>query len=534
VHLLRGVTGSGKTEVYLRLIDRVLGEGRSAIVLVPEISLTPQTAGRFTRRLGETRVAVLHSGLTGSQRHREWSRVSSGEARVVVGARSAVFAPLKDLGLIVVDEEHDGSYKQDRLPRYNARDVAIVRGSLAGCPVLLGSATPSLESWANATGRGAKYRLWELPARVGGATLPEVRIVDLREEHRARREAEGNDRRIHLLGTTLEHAIDRTLRAGGQVLILHNRRGFASYVWCRNAACGYVASCNQCDANLVVHRGERLPAGGVVRCHHCDSEQRVPRACPVCGGPVALWGGGTQRAEDELANKFAALGIEEGRTMLRLDSDTMRSARDYAAALSRFARGQVRLLLGTQMIAKGLDYPGVRLVGVIDADLSLHIPDFRAAERTFQLVSQVAGRAGRGQVPGRVILQTSNPHAAPIVLAARHDYAAFAAGELAVRDRAGLPPVTRMARVVCRDKDAAAARRAAASLADVLAATPGLRVRGPMPCVVSRVAGQYRVAVEIVAPAAGVLQRALAGARRAGLLRSDASTAVDVDPATLL
>ncbi|CAG1004731.1 Primosomal protein N' [Phycisphaerales bacterium] len=530
VHLLRGVTGSGKTEVYLRLIDRVLARNGSAIVLVPEIALTPQTAGRFTRRFGHDRVAVLHSGMTSSQRHREWSRAASGEARVVVGARSAIFAPVENLSLVVVDEEHDTSYKQDSLPRYNARDTAIKRAQLVACPVVLGSATPSLESWHNA--RTDKFRLWELRERVAGASMPQVRIVHLAAERRAR--AAQGDTRLHLLGPTLEAALEHTLHDGGQAILLLNRRGLAQYVWCRSAACGFVLSCDHCDAALVVHRNADVPAGSIVRCHHCDAAQRVPALCPSCGSKLATFGWGTQRAEEELASKLASMGIVPGETMLRLDSDEMKSAKDFYAALSRFARGDVRLLVGTQMLAKGLDYPNVRLVGVIDADTSLNIPDFRSAERTFQLVSQVAGRAGRGEKPGLVIIQTMNPEEPAIALAARHDFEAFAELELACRARSGLPPITRMARVVCRDEDSHVARDAAGALAERLGREPHVRVRGPIECTISRVAGFYRFAVEIVADRAGLVQRALQAARGDKLLKSDAHTAVDVDPVALL
>lgn len=530
VHLLRGVTGSGKTEVYLKVIERTLRTEGSVIVLVPEIALTPQTAGRFTRRFGAERVAVLHSGLTASQRHREWARAAGGEARVVVGARSAIFAPVPRLALVVVDEEHEGSYKQDRLPRYHARDVAVKRAQSAGCPVVLGSATPSLESWKNAS--EGRYRLWTLAERVGGGELPRTRIVDMREERRARASMGLDDGRIHVIGPTLERAIGSTLREGGQVVLLLNRRGFASLVSCRSAACGYVCRCDQCDANLVIHRGGTLPVGGVVRCHHCDSEQRVPSSCPWCAGRINAWGGGTQRAEEELAAKFA--GLIDERSMLRLDSDTMTSAGHYHDALSRFASGEVRLLLGTQMIAKGLDYPNVRLVGVLDADTALHIPDFRAGERTFQLVTQVAGRAGRGAHPGLVIIQTSSPEASPIVRAAAYEFERFAGEELAARARCGWPPATRMARVVCRDTDEKKARESAGSLAEHLAGAPDVRVRGPLPCAVSRIAGFYRYSVDVVGPRAGSVQRALHIARRSGLLKSDARTAVDVDPVALL
>ncbi|MDX2131392.1 MAG: primosomal protein N' [Planctomycetota bacterium] len=532
VHLLRGVTGSGKTEVYLRLIERTLRAGRAAIVLVPEISLTPQTVSRFTDRFGPALVTALHSGLTPAQRRRAWLRAAAGAARVVVGARSAMFAPVVNLGMIVVDEEHDASYKQDRAPRYHARDAAVQRAHQAGVPIVLGSATPALESWHNA--RTGKYRLWTLPARVGGGTLPQVDIVDMTQERRARRAAGLDDGRVHLLGPTLEAALERTLRAGGQAILLLNRRGLARYVWCRNTACGHVLACDHCDASLVVHRTGDAPGGGIVRCHHCDAAQRVPPVCPLCASKMSLFGWGTQRAEDELAGKFASLGLEVGATLLRLDSDEVRSAADYARALGAFERGEARVLLGTQMIAKGLDFPNVRLVGVIDADTSISTPDFRAAERTFQLVSQVAGRAGRGVAPGLVIVQTLRPDEPAIVLASRHDFESFAALELAARERTDLPPFARLARVICRDENPARAREAAQALADRFLAEGTLRVRGPMPCVIARIAGEHRIAVELLAPRAGPIQRALAGARAAGLLHADSRTQVDVDPAALL
>ena len=455
VHLLEGVTGSGKTEVYLRLIQRVLDMGKTAVVLVPEISLTPQTAGRFTQRFGAGVVTVLHSGLRATQRHAGWAACENGSARVVVGARSCVFAPLRNLGLIVVDEEHDSGYKQDQLPRYHARDVAVKRTQLEGCVCLLGSATPSLESWCNAQrgadGSPARFGHHRLTQRVGGATMPKVRIVDMAEERRLAAGSEGGAQRMGLIGPTLEGAMDRTLTAGGQVILLLNRRGFAHRLACPAAACGFVLSCESCDSSLVLHTrrgGEQSTGAGLVRCHHCLMEQRVPRLCPACGKPLLRLGAGTQRLEDEVVKKFAALGIVEGQSMLRLDSDTMKHARDYERALGAFGRGEVRILLGTQMIAKGLDYPNVRLVGVVDADTALSLPDFRAEERTFQLVSQVSGRAGRGTEPGITIVQTHSPRNPAIVLAAAHDYPAFAARECAIRRSAGLPPATRMARIV--------------------------------------------------------------------------------------
>lgn len=531
VHLLRGVTGSGKTEVYLRIIDRVLEAGESALMLVPEIALTPQTAGRVVDRFRAAGVAVLHSGLTASERHRQWAAAESGDARVVIGARSAVFAPVQQLGLIVVDEEHDTSYKQDQLPRYNARDVAVKRAQIAQRPVLLASATPSLESHANAL--AGRYRAWTLSERVGAGRLPEVRIVDLKAERRAL--AEAGEPMHAQVGPQLRRALADTLDDGGQAILLLNRRGFASHIACVDPSCGWVQSCHDCDAGMVLHKGSALPLGQLVRCHHCHAEQRVPRQCPVCGRRIILLGSGTQRLEEELEHQFPGR-LVEGETLLRLDSDTMRTAKDYFQALSLFGDGQVRVLVGTQMVAKGLDYPNVRLVGVINADTSLAIPDFRAAERTFQLVSQVAGRAGRGEHPGRVLVQTLEPESTSIALAARHDYETFARHELDGRKAAALPPITRMARVVIRDEDLDAARARAERICEALrsAAHPTMRIDGPMPCVITRIARRYRFAIDLTAPTARHLQNALRAVREQGLLRSDAHTAIDPDPIALL
>lgn len=539
VHLLRGVTGSGKTEVYLTLIESLLKRpSGTAIVLVPEIALTPQTSSRFTQRFGTDSVAVLHSGLTAAQRNKEWSRAASGVARVVVGARSAVFAPLADLKLIIVDEEHDTSYKQDQLPRYHARDVAIKRSHQCGATVLLGSATPSLESWANTLGDKPKYTLSELTRRVPGANLPTVHIINMIDERRIRAELAKQSPAPtpaaiqHLLGPTLERAIEHTLARKGQIILLLNRRGFAHHLCCPSNTCGYVVNCTLCTANLVLHKAPNSPDGRLVRCHHCLSEQRVPSLCPVCGKKLNIFGGGTQRAEEELIAKFASMGLTDNDTLLRLDSDSMRSASDYFNALSRFERGDARMLIGTQMIAKGLDFPNVRLVGVLDADTALNTPDFRADERTFQLVSQVAGRAGRGKEAAHVILQTTNPESPAIVLAAQHDYRAFAQHELAIRKRASLPPITRMARIVCRSEDQTAAQANASTVAQALitAAAGKATIRGPVEAGIFRVAGFYRFAIDITATDPRILQATLASVRAAGLLTSDATTAVDVDP----
>jgi len=545
VHLIRGVTGSGKTEVYLRLIERVLGVGRTAIVLVPEIALTPQTSARFLRRFAAHGVCVLHSGLSASQRHAEWDRAARGAARVVVGARSAVFAPLANLGLIVVDEEHDSSYKQDQLPRYHGRDAAIKRAQLEGCPVVLGSATPSLESWANARGSeghrsesgatSARSMLWELPERVVGR-MPHVEIVDMMEERKVKAQMDpGSRTRQWSIGPRLEAAVVKTLGAGGQVILLLNRRGFAHYIACLKPSCGWVLGCDQCDVRLVFHKHSDLPRGGDVACHHCLSRQLLPRVCPDCLGPINIFGAGTQRVEEEVARIIESCGMTT-ETLIRADSDSMGSARDYFEVLGRFARGDAKVLLGTQMIAKGLDFPNVQLVGVVSADTALSLPDFRSGERTFQLVSQVAGRAGRGPAGGRVIVQTMEPRHSAIVFASKHDYVGFADRELASRREWGLPPATRMARIVCRDASAVKARESAGEIAEALRGVKavGVRVLGPMECPINRTHGQFRYAAEVIAPSATELNGCLAALRGSGLLISDARTAVDVDPVALM
>ncbi|TVQ31413.1 MAG: primosomal protein N' [Phycisphaeraceae bacterium] len=534
-HLVRGVTGAGKTEVYLRILERVIERGECAIVLVPEISLTPQTAGRFLGRLAKEGVAVLHSGLTSAQRNAQWSLVSDGRVRVVVGARSAIFAPFarelgRPVGLIIVDEEHDGAYKQDQLPRYNARDVAVKRAQLEGCPVVMGSASPSLESWRNA--KEGRYTLHELTERAGGAFMPRVEVIDFAEERRAR---PWRENRVSLIGPRMEKAIGRALDADGQVILLLNRRGYANYICCPDHRCGWVMTCDDCDAATVYHRDKRLPAGGYVRCHHCLAQQRLPAVCPRCGKTVNTFGMGSQRVEEELAMRFPQLVPDE--TMLRLDSDNVTSGRLWSELLQRFGSGEVKLLVGTQMIAKGLDFPNVRLVGVVNADTAINLPDFRSAERTFQLISQVAGRAGRcAERRGYVIVQTFSPEAPPIRYAANHDYVGFADEELALRERAGLPPATRMARIVVRHKDLVKATGMARAVADALRRGAGseVHIRGPMPCPISRISGQHRIAVELIARSAAPIQSAIARARSEGALRSDAHTAVDVDPIALL
>jgi len=543
VHLLRGVTGSGKTEVYLRVLERVVRAGKRAVVLVPEISLTPQTSARFLDRFAARGVAVLHSGLTPAQRRDAWERVRRGEVSIVVGARSAVFAPFPPLeegssdvglGLIVVDEEHDGAYKQDQAPRYHARDVAIRRAQRAGCPVLLGSATPSLEAWWNAA--EGRWRLHTLTRRATGARMPTVRVVDFVEEMRR---APDRDRSVRLIGPTLENALNETLDAGAQALLLLNRRGYASYICCPDQRCGFVLCCDRCDAAMVQHRGGGLPSGGVVRCHHCLAERRLPPTCPLCARRLSTFGMGTQRVEEELRRVLQALEAPE--SLLRLDSDSVRGGVQWHGALDRLRSGAARVAIGTQMIAKGHDIPNVRLVGVINADTSINLPDFRAAERTFQLISQVAGRAGRAaDRPGSVVVQTFSPGLDAVTLAARHDYEGFANREMEVRRRAMLPPAGRMARFVVRDQDHDRAARRAAELRCALRAhterldLADVRFRGPMPAAISRIADEHRIAIEILAPNSATIQRLLTAARNAGDIRSDASLVVDVDPIALL
>ncbi|UYV11872.1 MAG: primosomal protein N' [Phycisphaera sp.] len=530
-HLLFGVTGSGKTEVYLQLLDRVLASGKSGIVLVPEIALTPQLSSRFIARfapqLGERGVAVLHSGLSAGQRHRAWDAVSRGLARVVVGPRSALFAPLTNVGLIVVDEEHASDYKQDQAPRYHGRDAAIKRAQIEGCPVLLGSATPSLESWRNA--QLNRSTLWRMPTRApGSAGLPMVEVVDLAEERKASRQ---RGHRMELLGPTLEIALRQTLDDGGQAVMLLNRRGFARVVACPDAMCGWTLNCDSCSAAMVFHRKGVMSRRGLVRCHHCLAEQMMPKSCPVCAKKTILLGRGTQRLEDELVDM---IGLRESE-IARMDGDTMNRAADYQGVLTRIADGSIKVLLGTQMIAKGLDFPNIRLVGVVDADTALGIADWRCQERTFQLVSQVAGRAGRGTKPGRVIVQTLSPDLPSIQAAAAHDYERFAKDELEVRQHAHLPPFTRAAWIVARDRHYDKAEARAHAIAQRLHDAFGdkARVEGPAPAPLERAHDEYRVGLEVYAASAGILRDGLLKIRAEHGLVSDAHVAVDVDPVSI-
>ena len=451
--LIHGVTGSGKTEVYIQAIEEVLRYGRQAIVLVPEISLTPQTVERFRRRFGA--VAVLHSHMSDANRHWHWQRIAEGRVAVVVGARSAIFAPTPHLGLIVLDEEHETTFKQEIAPRYHAREVAVARAAAENVPLILGSATPSLESWNRA--REGKYQLIEMPRRVLNRPLPEVGTIDLRANGQ-RTGSRGSISRL------LHQAISAALQDDGQVILLLNRRGYSTHIQC--PACGAVVRCPDCDIALTHHQGTRYSGsrstgcpGDQVLCHLCDYRTAPPTRCQECdSGEIRYWGLGTQKLEAEVRARFP------NAPLLRMDADTMRTHGAHEKALSAFREGKARILLGTQMIAKGLDFPNVTLVGVIQADTALHLPDFRAAERTFHLVTQVAGRTGRGDKGGRVLVQTFSPDHPAIRAAVRHDYAAFAAEELPLREMLHYPPFAAMIRLVIRGESEAAAKEFAARL----------------------------------------------------------------------
>ncbi len=573
-NLLFGVTGSGKTEVYLRCIETVVAAGKQAIVLVPEIALTPQTVKRFVERF--PRIAVQHSALSNTQRHQSWQQIATGAAQVIVGARSAIFAPTKSLGLIVVDEEHEPSYKQDSIPRYHARDVAIKRAQIEQIPVLLGSATPSLESWlrigqpmsppaagvsprvlsddadAQTTTHGLTpvdlsesrpqtpvtladtRHLLRLDHRVRGLALPKVELIDLRQANKMRKG-------IHLFSQRLEQTIAETLAANEQAILLLNRRGYANCIFCNH--CNEAVNCKYCDATMTYHRAsdikplDRTTAGqvhaGQMHCHYCLAVNALPATCPTCNKKLSLFGLGTQRVEEELLRKFPGI------TYARADSDTMRSKSDYEQLLSRFGRGEISVMLGTQMIAKGLDYPNVTLVGVISGDTALSLPDFRAAERTFQLITQVAGRAGRGDKPGRVIVQSFLGHDPALAMALKHDFEGFASGELANRHLAHLPPYTRMLRIILRDTDQDSLHKRSDELMaalnkQIIDSNAPVELRGPMPCAIERIANHHRAQIILTSPSAAAIQSVIAVLRTDRGLVSNDKIAIDVDPVSML
>ena len=523
--LIFGVTGSGKTELYIRCIEQVIASGRQAIVLVPEISLTAQLVSRFTERF--ERVAVLHSGMADAQRHQHWHAIAAGWAQVIIGARSAIFAPTPNLGLIVVDEEHEPSYKQDSAPRYHARDLAVRRGQISSVPVLLGSATPSLETWRNAH-ENPNYGLIELTSRPRGLLMPRVITVDMRQERHRRRG-------LHALSMVLEQRLKETVAEKGQAIFLLNRRGFAHYVACPR--CDFVLMCDRCDATMVVHRhaaefreaSPDLP-DRYIQCHYCLTSQLPPSRCPTCQARLVQLGQGTQRVEEELRTKFPELKVA------RMDSDSMRGAGHYQQTLQRFAQRELDMLLGTQMIAKGLDFPNVTLVGVLNADLAMTSPDFRAAERTFQLICQVAGRCGRTQRPGLVVVQTMQPEEPAILFATRHDYTAFVQQELQHRQSFNYPPFGRMVRLVLSDADYLSLQAEAKLLMSMIQESSGcrpetLRHIGPQNAPLQRLDEKYRMEIILLAQTPGPLQHVLSDLRQRGVFQKfKADVIVDVDP----
>jgi primosomal protein N' (replication factor Y) len=487
---------------------------------VPEISLTPQTIQRFRGRFGD--VAVLHSHLGDAERGGQWRRVLAGQVQVIVGARSAVFAPAPHLGLIVIDEEHESSFKQEQTPRYHARDVAVMRARLENLPIILGSATPSLESWHNA--QKGQYHLLSLPRRVLDRPLPEVTLIDLRHEK--------SPGRMMALSPTLDRAMREALKSGGQVMLLLNRRGFSTHVFC--PLCGHVESCKFCDLALTHHRQR-----GILLCHYCGYERDPPSLCPKCGHhSIKFFGLGTEKLEGEIEQRFP------GYVVRRMDSDTMKRPGSHAQVLSAFRHGLIHILLGTQMIAKGLDFPNVTLVGVVQADVGLHFPDFRSAERTFQLLAQVAGRTGRGERGGKVMVQTFNPEQPCIALAAGHDFSRFAELELAQRKAHGYPPYQRMARVIVRSRRAQPAAEFAEYLTDAFRNAlkrldgggrgDSVRILGPAEAPVFRLKGYYRYHFQLQSASSALLHQVLRGVLPAVRTPPAVEFTLDIDPHNML
>ncbi len=561
--LLHGVTGSGKTEVYLQAIAYALERGQGAIVLVPEIALTPQTVERFKARFSSgplrTLVAVLHSHLSAGERHDEWHKIRQGRARIVIGARSAIFAPVDPLGLIIVDEEHEHSYKQEESPRYHARDVAVVRGQMEGAVVVLGSATPSMESFHNA--RRGKYELLDMPTRVDDQKMPVVRVVDMRAENR-------KQKGIPIFSTPLKEAITKRLEKKEQTILFLNRRGYSTSLQCPD--CGYIAECPNCSVSLTFHRREAK-----LLCHICGYSAKAPTVCPEkkCGNAAIRYSGlGTEKVEDTLAKLFPHARIT------RMDSDTLKKKDDFRRILNDFRAGKIDILVGTQMIAKGLHFPNVTLVGIIYADLSLHIPDFRAGERTFQLITQVAGRAGRGDVEGEVFVQAFTPFHPAIQFARRHDFVGFYDQEIEFREQLKYPPVARIALLTLKGRNEDKVRLSAehvkgeleklmqqgaaglqpaggtvsATETPDLSLAPGLAtpcqlqtgstlknpladlvIAGPAPAPLARAESFYRYQIMLRTRGMTKLSRAIAHLQTTLSLPEDVMLAVDIDPVDL-
>jgi len=532
VTLLYGVTDSGKTELYIRAIKAVLKKGKSAIVLLPEIALTAQTVQRFSERF--EKIAVMHSGLTAAQRNVQWQKIKSSQADVVIGARSAVFAPLANLGLIVVDEEHESSYKQDTAPRYHGRDVAIKRAQLADAHCILGSATPSLETLANCQSK-KHFNLLRLPQRVMNLPMPEMKLVDMRQSNITQKG-------INLISEPLAERLKVTLERKEQAILLLNRRGYSNFVFC--PSCRYTLRCRNCDVTLTFHRsniprrdrmstitGRHMHSGYAI-CHYCLAQTLVPEKCPLCGKGFAMIGLGSQRLEEELAKKFPTARVS------RIDSDSM-AGKDYYRMLRDFGQGRIDILAGTQMLAKGLHFPNVTLVGIISADTCLYLPDFRANEQTFQLISQVAGRTGRSTKKGIVFVQTFLPEQQAIAYALKGDFDGFIKEELKHRKSCNLPPYWRLAAVTMRDMNfekLEAACKQMRQKIDRIVAREKLKVniRGPMPAAINRIQRFHRMQIIIQAPEAATIQRLFTGLRAEPPVRPAVKVVIDIDPVNLL
>lgn len=535
VTLLHGVTDSGKTELYIRAIQSIIKKGKAAIVLLPEIALTTQTVQRFSSRF--KKLAVMHSGLTPAQRNDQWQKIKTGSADVVIGARSAVFAPLNNLGLIVVDEEHESSYKQDTTPRYHGRDVAIKRAQLTDALCLLGSATPSLSTLLN-TQTKKHYRLVRLPKRVLDLPMPEMKLVDM-----SKLPYTAGQKTPLLISPLLEKHLNETLQKNEQAILLLNRRGYSNFIFC--PACMHTLHCLNCDVTLTFHKkhqpflSEKMGTSthmqqGFAICHYCLSKTLVPRHCPLCKKKMTMIGLGSQRLTEELINKFPTARVH------RVDSDSMAAnPQNYYRLLADFADGKIDILTGTQILAKGLHFPNVTLVGIISADTSLALPDFRANERTFQLIAQVAGRAGRSQKGGTVIVQTFLSDQPAIKFALNYDYRSFAQNELDHRKKCSLPPYWRMAIIALRDTKFEKVRAAANAMRqkiDQISASSGLKIiiRGPMPAIISRIQRFHRMQIILQAPNVKTLINFLDSLRRTAPIRPAVTTNIDVDPLNLL
>lgn len=516
VILLHGITGSGKTELYLQTITKVLELGRKSIYLVPEISLTPQTIQRIKARFD--RVAVLHSNLLGTVHQSQWNDIKEDKVDIVIGARSSIFAPLKNVGLIIIDEEHENTYKQENNPRYNARDIAILRATYENALVIMGTATPSLESYYHAM--IGNYEKVVLSRRIGERQLPPVDIVDMGEEVRKRRG-------YNIISQRLQYYMNQSLARNEQVILFLNRRGFAPYINCKR--CGFVLKCNRCDIPMTFHK--KL---NTTLCHYCHAEAHPPESCPDClANTINYRGFGTEKIEDEIKNKFPNYKI------IRMDSDSMRVRDAHEKALTAFERGEFQILLGTQMIAKGLDFPNVTLVGVISVDTILNLPDFRASERTFQLISQVAGRTGRGTKGGRVVVQSFNPRHYSITYAATHDYEGFARKELEYRKQLNYPPFGKLARIIFRSPHEDKAKEKSSTVADKLkefAKTHGncLEILGPSPAPMTKINNLFRWHILLKAQNHTSIHNALHGIADILKPSKGVQTMVDVDPYMML